>query len=98
MNIGKKYKIESDALNVVLFEREVTKKGKHIGKENWRPVGYYSSLLNALDGLINKEINETGLKVPTEVLSKVEQLSHDIHQALQPEIVTACKTPCKSVS
>lgn len=53
------YKIESDSLNIVLYQKRVRKKGK---KELWGIVGYYGSLKSALKAIADLEIKLTELK------------------------------------
>ncbi len=74
MLIGKKYKIESDALNVTLFRQTVVKKGSKAGKVNWTPIGYYSRIQHALKGLVDLEVKETELKDLKTVVAKQEEL------------------------
>jgi len=59
MKIGKNYKVESDSLNVTLYKKKIVKK---TGKEYWSAIGFYSSLRNALKGLVDLFVKETELK------------------------------------
>jgi hypothetical protein len=59
MLIGKKYKVGSDAMNVILYEKEITKKN---GDIRWRPMAYFSNIKYALRYLVNLELKTTGLK------------------------------------
>ena len=74
MLIGKDYKIESDPTEVILYERITPTKGKHIGEDTWLPLYYYSSVQNALKGLVEREVNKTGLKDLETVVKKVKEL------------------------
>ena len=58
MQLGNNYKIESDALNVMVFKRTRPKKG---GKGNWKIIGYFSCVKNALEFIVDLEVNETGM-------------------------------------
>ncbi len=70
MDIGKKWKIGSDELNVTLLERGTTKKGK----EAWRIRGYYSTPASALKGLVNLKVNRSGLKDLETVVAEIDKL------------------------
>lgn len=65
MIINDKYSLESvDTLNVVLYEHGTVKdkKSKNFGNETKNAVGYFPNVEKALNFLIDKEINGTGLK------------------------------------
>ena len=65
MIINDKYYLESvDTLNVVLYEHGTVKdkKSKNFGNETKTAVGYFPNVEKALNFLIDKEINGTGLK------------------------------------
>lgn len=74
MLIGDKYKVESDELNVTLYELYTPKRGKLAGRSDWRGIGFYGTLKGAIDALVNKEINGTGLKDLQDVYKKIEEL------------------------
>ena len=59
MLIGKDYKIESDNLNVILYERKTSKKG---GNDYWIAISFFSSIKNALKSLADMKLRETKLK------------------------------------
>ena len=86
MLIGKKYKVESDALNVTLYKRGASKK---TGKEYFRPIAYFSSCKNALKYLIDLEVAETGLVDLRAVVEKQDEL-YKLIDGLQklPQLVT----------
>mgnify|MGYP001608441356 CR=1 FL=1 len=71
MLIGKNYKIESDELNVTVYSRHLSKK---TGKENWKAEGYFSTIKNALDFLIEVEVRKTGLADLLTIVKKQEEL------------------------
>lgn len=71
MLIGDKYKIESDSLNVTLFQKGTSKNN---GKVYWRPIAYFSSFKNALDHLVDLEVMKTGLKDYRAVVEKQKEL------------------------
>ena len=70
MSIGDKYKIESDSLNVTLYERAKSK----TSVTQWRSITYFSSLQNALEHLVDLEVAETGLKDLQTVVEKQNEL------------------------
>ena len=74
MIIGDKYRIESDSLNVTLYERAKSK----TAATNWRSIAFFSSVQNALDYLIDLEVMATGLKDLKSVAEKVK--SDDWHR------------------
>ena len=71
MLIGDKYKIESDSLNVTLFEK---KKSKKSGVTTWRAIAFFSNHQNALRHLVDLKVKETGLKDFRAVVEKQEEL------------------------
>ena len=58
MLIGKDYKVESDSLNVSLYERRVSKKTQ---EEYWVAIKHFSSFGNALKALVDMKVKETKL-------------------------------------
>lgn len=58
MDIGSKYRIESDSMNITLYQKYTTKKGE----ERWRAIGYFSTVGNALKGLVDLKLKESGMK------------------------------------
>ncbi len=82
MNVGRKYKIESDALNIMVSLKKTTKKTK---KEYWISIAYFSSVKNALKYMVDLEVNETGLKELKEVARKQEELYRLIEGLKTPQ-------------
>ncbi len=75
MLIGKNWKIESDPLNVTLLKRRMSKpKDGSPPKETWGPVGFYSTVNNALKDMVNFEVRGTGLSDLKTVQAKIEEL------------------------
>ena len=70
MLIGERYKVESDSLNVTLYRRGTSKKGGTY----WRPIAYFATIKNALEHLINLEVNETGLKDLESVVKRQDEI------------------------
>jgi hypothetical protein len=70
--IGSNWKITSDRYNVILWRKE----GKT--KLRWRAEGFYSTLGNALVGLVRQSIRDTELSSIQAVQDKIAQLEQDI--------------------
>ena len=86
MLIGKNYKIESDDLNVTLFEKHIiTGNGKGrpatkpIGSEYWEPIAHFFTVKAALDYFVRQEIRNTGLTDLKTIVDKIEE----IHKLIQ---------------
>ncbi len=100
MLLGKNWKIESDELNITLYERHEPKKA---GREYWRAHSYYSSVASALKGLVNINISRSGLRDLETVNLKIEEL-HRLIEKISPSLtaqhiirnVTACKKAIKT--
>ena len=96
MLLGKNWKIESNELNITLYER---RESKNTGREYWRAHSYYSSVASALEGLVNINVNRSGLRDLETVNLKIEEL-HRLIEKISPSPtaqpitrnVTACKT------
>jgi len=71
MNIGKNYKIESDAMNVTVYQRQVRKKDK---SEYWKAISYFANVKNALKFIADLEVNETGMGDVKTVIKKQEEI------------------------
>ncbi len=69
MNIGSKYKIESDALNITLY-------GKHTkrGELRWEVIGYFGTVQNALRHLVDLGVRESHLTDLKAICEKQEEL------------------------
>ncbi len=80
MLIGDKYKIGSDRFNIILFEKyqkETEEEEEDTGeevKDNWKPLGYFSSIQNTLHYLVDHEIRHTGLEDLRALDSKIGEL------------------------
>jgi len=70
MEIGNRYKIESDSLNVILYKKR-TKKDKSV---YWSVICYHSNFKEALKSLVDMEVKETELKDFQKVVAKQEEL------------------------
>lgn len=85
MFINKKFKIESDDLNVILFSRSVAKIGKHIGEDVWTAEGYFANIKEVLKFLVDNNIKGTGLKDLRTVLKEQEKLYALINTFIEQE-------------
>ena len=74
MLIGKKYKLEGDALNITLSEKVINARGKNIGGERWIALGYFSKPQHALEALVDLKVRETKLKDIKEVCRTQQEL------------------------
>ena len=70
MQLGDKYKIDSDSMNVTLYEKGASKSGNVY----WRPIAYFSSFKNALIYIADLEVMKTGLKDFQEVVKKQDEI------------------------
>ena len=88
MLIGDKYKIESDGLNVTVYEKVNVKK---TGGTRWQPVAYFSCFENALQFLVDQGVLETGLKDFRTVIEKQNELYQFIKSLkATPGFVESC--------
>ena len=75
MLIGKNWKIESDALNVILYRKKKrVKKDTQEVYEDWEVMGYFATVGGALHELVNQGIRDTQLKDLKTVVAKVGEL------------------------
>ena len=82
MKIGTKYKLESDSLNIVLYEKYKVKTGKHTGETGWKPLGYFGTPQNALKFLADHKLKESGMK-DMEQIVKTQQKIYDLIDSLK---------------
>jgi len=81
MLLDKNWKVESDELNVTLYERFVSKKS---GTEYWKPHSYFPTVGDALRALVNIRVNRSGLKDLETVQLEIEKL----YQLIEPAFIT----------
>lgn len=81
MLIGKKWKLESDDMNVILSKRRTRKSKDGKSYQAWGTVGFYSTVANALKDLVNYEVRATELKDLQTVVNKIDELGKQIEQA-----------------
>lgn len=87
MRINEKYSIESDVLNVTVYEHSVVKEkeGKNFGKEVKKAVGYLTTIDQAFKFLIDREVKGTGMEDFNTIMNKIAELRFDIERMLKNE-------------
>ena len=73
MLLDERWKIESDELNVTIYERYVSRKS---GREYWSPHSYFSGVVNALKGLVNIKVNRTVMRDLKTGRKEIDKLHH----------------------
>jgi len=93
MLIGNRYRVESDALNITLYQKGISKTN---GNTYWRPIAYFSTVENALVHLVDLELAGTGLvdlktvtKKQTELYRLVSELGNS------PEVLQRVRSAVK---
>lgn len=75
MQINDKWMVESDPLNIILKHKVISKpKDGKPSKEYWVAEGYYRTLHDALEALIDKKIRKTELKDMQTICNMVDEL------------------------
>ena len=84
MKINEKYSIESDVLNVTVYEHSIVKEeeSENFGKEVKKPVGYLTTIDQAFKFLIDREVKGTGMKELNMIMNKITELRTDIERCL----------------
>ena len=77
MKINEKYSIESSELNVTVYEHFIVK-----DKEVKKPIGYLSSINQAFNFLIDREVKGTGMRDFKIIMNKIEELRNEIEKCL----------------
>ena len=89
MLIGKKYKLEADNLNYVLYKKRTGKrKDTDEPFEDWDFVGYFSSVANALHELVEQGVRDTKLtdmRIIETKLGKLHALINSLKLERPPE-------------
>ena len=78
MLIGSNWKVESDDLNVVLSRKHIIQTGKKKGEEAWSVEGYYSTVSNALEALVEARVRGTELTDFKKVVAEIEAIKRDV--------------------
>lgn len=74
MKISDKYEVKADELNVIVREKFIPQKGKKAGVAQWRPISFHATVEQALNSIVDKEINGTGIEDFKTVVNKVKEL------------------------
>ena len=75
MLIGKRFKIESDSMNVILYrKRKRTRKDTQEVYWDWETLGYFATVENALQELVNQGVRDTQLKDLETVVAEIKKL------------------------
>lgn len=82
MKISDKYEVKADELNVIVREKFIPKKGKKAGIPQWRPISFHANIEQALNSIVDKEINGTGLEDFKTVVDKVKALREFIKEVV----------------
>ena len=82
-----KYAIETDALNVTVYERSEVKdkESKNFGKETKKAIGYFSTMHQAYKFIVDREVRVTGLTDLDTVMEKMNELFRYIEERLGNE-------------
>ncbi len=98
MLVGKNWKVEADdkgALNVILWRRNTgmnVKTKKQANSENWTAYGYYATVRNALDALVDQGVRDTGLVELRAVVARIDEIHAMIKDALAKSDLTKTST------
>ena len=87
MRINKKYSIESDVLNVTVYEHSIVKKeeSENFREEVKKAVGYLTTIDQAFKFLIDREVKGTGMEDFNTIMNKIAELRFDIERMLKNE-------------
>ena len=87
MQLGKLYKIESDALNITLYKRRVNgdKESVNYKKVYWDIGGYYSTIENALEGMKQYHIKESAMKDMETIMEAIREVDKLIRKVKKGE-------------
>ena len=78
MKVGKKWKIESDSMNVTLSRLLVVLRGERKGEKYWSVEGYYPTPKLALKGLVDQGVRDTELTDLKTIVKAIDELKSDI--------------------
>ena len=75
MKIDANWKIEADSLNVILLKKvKRTRRADKTEYEDWEVVGNYATPANALHGMVEQRIKDTGLKDMETIVKEITKL------------------------
>jgi hypothetical protein len=70
--------ISADGREYTLERKRVAERGKQAGEIFYTPIGHYSTLQGAINGLVKLKISESTATTLRELLASVEQIYNDI--------------------
>lgn len=88
MLINENYKIESDTLNITVFQRG---HGAGVG-EYWRPIGFFATFHHASTWLIEQKIMGAGFKDYQAIVNQIEELKRMIITMIPGDLVKIQKS------
>jgi len=75
ISVGKDWRVRTDASNIILERRRrVLAKGKKPAHDYWCPEGYYSTVKNALEDLVELKVRESNLKDLKTVVAEIDRV------------------------
>ncbi len=78
MKIGERFKIESDELNVTLYELKNRISRNKKPYKDWDEVGHFSKMSEALKFMVELRIRETHLRDFATVVEEINAIKKDI--------------------
>lgn len=85
MKLNERYLIESDKLNVTVYEITVAKEGKKAGEPIKKAVGYLTTVEQAYKFVIDREIKGSGMTDFETIMSKINELNEYIKEEFKNE-------------
>lgn len=77
MIINDQYKISSDSLNVILYQKKINKEN---GNPRWEAIAYFAEPKNALKYLVTMDVMTTGMKDLETVVKKIDELEKVVNR------------------
>ena len=85
MKLNERYLIESDKLNVTVYEITVAKEGKKAGEPIKKAVGYLTTVDQAYKFIVDREIKGTGMIDFETIMSKINEINEYIKEEFKNE-------------
>lgn len=80
MQINENYRIEADDLNYILLKIYQKKDETY----DYKPIGYYANMQQALIGMVNRDLRETtGFLEYKMIMNRLDELEKDIKKFLK---------------
>ena len=83
------YGIEVDDLSYTLVKISINKSGKHIGEESKKPLGYYRTLVQALESFCRKTTSDElqkGDMTLTEALKRIQKTNEELRRTINAAV------------